>query len=233
MADNAVPDVPPEPDATPKRARSTQDQEIINRINEYSLRLTAAKNNATLLALLQPRGYEVAAIDEGLDLAAAARAAARACEAAIVDRRQARTKVQAAESAARSGFEDYRKIAQGVFKEDADAKSAVKATGRVPADQQKFFDFAGDAYAAAQQPPYVVALAKRGYNAAALQAESVKLLAMNDAIAAFRTAEDCKEDATRQRNVAVKAVDRWWAEFKAVAEVCLKDNPQWKGELGL
>ena len=233
MADNGVPDVPPDPNTTPKRTHSAQDQELINRINEYSLRLTAAKNNAALLALLQPRGYDAAAIDEGLSLAAAAQAAVRACEAAIADRKQARTGAQAAETAARSGFDDFRKIAQGVFKEDADAKSAVKAIGRVPTDQQKFFSFAGGAYEAAQRRPLITALTKRGYDATALQAESDRLTAMNDAIAAFRTAEDCKADATRQRNVAVKAVDRWWAEFKAVAEVCLKDYPQWKGELGL
>ena len=224
----------PTPDPKPpKRTRSPQDLIIINRVNELVTRLTAAKTNANVLTPLAARGYDAPGLDEGLATGKAALAAINAMDAAIDDRRTAASAVRQAEKAARAGFDAFRQISKGIFKDDPDAKAAVKATGRIPTDQQLFLSYADSAYETAGKRQYLSKLSKRGYDAAGLQAERAKLTALQDAIAAFRAADDAKKNATRQRNAAVKNMDRWWTEFKAVAAVCLQDQPQWKSELGL
>jgi len=123
----------------------------------------------------------------------------------------------AAEAAARAGLADFRKIARQVFKDNANAQSNVGVTGRVPDDEEKFLTFATAAYESAlSHSTYLTALSRRGYAQAALQAEQAK--------AAVR--------ATTLRDEA-KSLDAWWAEFRAVAQVVLKDRPDLLGLLGL
>lgn len=41
------------------------------------------------------------------------------------------------------------------------------------------------------------------------------------------------QDATEQRDVALRTMNSWMSDFKAAARVALKDNPQWLEMLGI
>ncbi len=41
------------------------------------------------------------------------------------------------------------------------------------------------------------------------------------------------QNATEQRDIALRAMDRWMSDFRAAARVALKDNPQWLEMLGM
>ena len=235
MTDENQPVVPTEPAAAdkPKRKASPQDQASINRINEYYTRLIAVKANRPLADLLQARGYDDAGLDEGLALIGAAQASFNAIESTRDDRTRSAAALRATDQDVRLSFANFRKIAGGAFKDDAAAKSALKVTGRIPNDQQKFFSFADGAYENALKQPYITVLGKRGYTPDALAAERAKLTVLTAAIAGLRTAEDARKNTVSQRTAAVKAADRWWAEFSAVAEVATQNQPQWRGQLGL
>jgi hypothetical protein len=235
MTDENQPTIPSEPTATdkPKRKASPQDQASINRINEYHTRLIAVKANRPLADLLQARGYDDAGLDEGLAVIGAAQMSFNAIESTRDDYKQAAVAVRAADKDVRLSFANFRKIVGGAFKDDPAAKSALKATGRIPADQQQFFSYADGAYENALKRPYITVLGKRGYTPGAIAAERAKLTALTAAIAGLRTTEDAKKNTVRQRTAAVKAANRWWAEFSAVADVVTQDQSQWRGQLGL
>ena len=127
-----------------------------------------------------------------------------------------------------------RKIARAVFKDNATAQGNLGVTGRVPDDQEKFLTLASAAYASAlSHSTYMTALARRGYNQEAIEAEQARLEAVTQTNSAHETAKAAAVRATTERDAAAKALDDWWAEFRAVAQVALKDRPDFLGLLGL
>ncbi|HEY4721614.1 MAG TPA: hypothetical protein VII92_07185, partial [Anaerolineae bacterium] len=132
MADNPTP--------TPKapRSRGAQDQALANRSNEIRTKVIAAKGNTELLALMKTRGVEAAEFDAGLSKCDAVQAAFDVRQAAIIAARDAGKVLKAADAAARSGYADFRKIAQRVLKDNPTARAALCLPERLLQDQQTF-----------------------------------------------------------------------------------------------
>ncbi len=217
----------------PKRPRASQDQRLANRINQYRTALTSALANPELLGRLQTRGYDEAALNAGLALCDAAQAAFNARQSALAEAKAFSVSEQAARKAAREGFMDFRKTVRAVF-EDVAALTALGAKERMPGDQEKFITLATAAYAAALgNTAYLTALTSYGYDQSVIQAEQAKLEALVQASAAHETVKAAAVHATAERNAAARAMDSWWSQFRAIANVTLKDRPDLKLELGL
>ena len=228
MADNPTP--------TPKAPRShaAQDQALANRTNEIRTKIIAAKGNAELLALMQTRGVEAAEFDAGLSNCDAVQAAFDARQAAIIAVKDAGKVLKAADAAVRSGYADFRKIAQRVLKDNPTAKAALCLPERQLQDQQKLLTNVETAYnSALSHSTYLKALATRGYDEAAIQAELDKLKALVQAGADLDAAQKASVRTTADRAAAAKAMDEWWADLCPVAEVALKGRPELLGLLGL
>ena len=228
MADN--------PNPTPKtpRSRAAQDQALANRANEIRIKVIAGKGNAELLALMKTRGVEAAEFDAGLSKCDAVQAAFDARQAAIIAARDAGKVLKTAEAAARSGYADFRKIAQRVLKDNATAKAALCLPDRLLRDQQKFVANVETVYnSGLSHSTYLKALATRGYDKTAIQAELAKLKAFVQASADFEAAQKAATRATADRKAAAKDMDEWWADLCPVAEVALKGRPDLLGLLGL
>lgn len=226
MSENAT----PQPAPVVQRAYARQDQTLANQINQTRTALITCQGQAELSALLETRGYDAAAIAAGLALCDAAQAGFNARNEALAGQLQASAAMQAADRAARAGFDDFRTIARAVFAGDPAAQRALGATGRVSHDQQQFLTAAAAAYAAAlSHPAYLTALSKRGYTQAALTAEQARLEALTQASAAHEAAKAAAQRATAGRDAARKTLGAWWAEFRAVARVALKARPDLAG----
>ncbi len=227
---NDQPTVP----SAPARTYASQDQALANRINQYRGALILARDSSELLSLLQPRGYDDAALAAGIALCDAAQVAFTARQSAQAAQQAAQLAEQAARQVARDGFQDFRKIARAVFRADPAAQTALGATGRVPSDQEKFLTLATAAYAAVlEHSDYLAALTQRGLDQSVIQAEQAKLEALVQANAAHEVAKAAAMRATAERNAAAKAMDDWWAQFRAIAQVALKDRPDLRYELGI
>jgi len=214
--------------------RSSQDQALANRINQYRTTLTTAQANPELLDLLRPRGYDEVAFGVGLSRCDAAQTTFTARQNAIADRQEAAAAEKAARQAARDGFTDWRKTVRAVFRTNPAAQTALGATGRVPADQEKFLTLANASYTTAlENSDYQTALTNRGYDPPAIQAEQAKLQALLQTSAAHEAAKGAAVRATAERDAAAKAMDEWWFEFRAIAQVALKDRPDLLIGLGL
>lgn len=226
MSQNAT----PQPAPVVRRAYARQDQTLANQINQTRTALITCQEQAELSALLETRGYDVAAIAAGLALCDAAQAGFNARNEALAGQLQASAEMQAADLAARAGFDDFRKIARAIFANDPAAQRALGATGRVSHDQEQFLTAAAAVYAAAlSHPAYLTALSKRGYTQAALTAEQARLAALTQASAAHEAAKAAAQRATAGRDAARKTLAAWWAEFRAVARVTLKARPDLAG----
>ena len=228
MADN------PAPNPKTPRSRAAQDQALANRANEIRIKAIAGKGNAELLALMQTRGVEAAEFDAGLSNCDAVQAAFDARQAAIIAARDAGKALKVVDAVARSGYADFRKIAQRVLKDNPTAKAALCLPERQLQDQQKFLTDVETAYnSALSHSTYLKALATRGYDEAAIQAELDKLKALVQTGADLDAAQKASVRATADRTAAAKAMDEWWADLCPVAEVALKGRPDLLGLLGL
>ncbi len=228
MADNLTP--------TPKapRSRAAQDQALANRTNEIRTKVIAARGTTELLTLMKTRGVEAAEFDAGLSKCDAVQATFDARQAAIIAARDAGKVLKAADVAARSGYVDFRKIAQRVLKDNPTAKAALCLPERLLQDQQKFLTDVETAYnSGLSHSTYLRALTTRGYDAAAIQAELAKLKALVQAGADLDSAQKAATRATADREAAARAMDEWWADLCPVAEVALKGRPDLLGLLGL
>jgi hypothetical protein len=111
--------------------------------------------------------------------------------------------------------------------------TALGATGRVPADTQKFITAVRSAYTAGKTAAYAATLAKYGFAAATLDADLAMLEAFATAGSAHETAMGAATQATTDRNAAFKALDKWLKKFKPLAWLALKSKPGLIKELKL
>ena len=233
MSDVPAPAAAPSAGA-PARPRASQDSALANRINQYRTALTLAQSTPELSELLAARGYAAAALTAGLDLCAAAESAFGLRQQAMADQTQAAAAARAADRSARSGYDDFRKIARAVFKTDPAARQSLGIDARAPGDRETFQSVAGAAYTRAlASTSTLAALAPHGFTQAALEAERVKLAALTTAGAAHDAAQAAATRATADRDAAAKALSDWWGKFRAVAKVALKARPELLGQLGL
>lgn len=223
MTDNPNPQ-PSEPPA--KKPRAAQDQADANLINTYRTRLTAIMSNTASVASLTPRGYDMAGLTEGLAACDLAQDKFNARQLAMDEKSAASKAAKQADKAARDGYADFAKIAAKVFKDNPTAKAAVVVSSRQLTDQEKFLTNVEAAYnAVTARVTYQAALSKRGYSADAIQAEQAKLRAVTTTSAAHEAAKQAATRATAERVAALKALNTWWGEFAATAQVALKDRP--------
>ena len=232
MADTPTPQPAAPIPAKPRVPRSPQDQADANLINTYRGCLTAAQGSSDLVALMQPRGYDAAGLQDGLDSCDQAQSAFNARQLALDAKGTVSKAFKAADSAARTGYTDFSRIAAKVMAANPTAKAALVVPARLLKDQEKFLTNVEAAYnTALARSTYLAALGKRGYTAEAIQAELAKLTALTQASAAYDTAAQAATRTTADRKAAVKALKTWWAEFYAVAQVALKDRPDLLGLL--
>ena len=235
MSDNSVPESPQPsepPPVKPRAPRATQDQADANLINTYRIRLIAVQGHGEAVAQLTPRGFDSAGLAEGLAACDTAQTRFNAREIAADNKRIAAKVLKAADTAARAGYAGFSRIAAKVFKDNPTAKAAVVIPSRQIQDQDKFLTFVEGAYnTAMSRSTYQAALNKRGYTADALQSELAKLKAWSKASADYEAAVQASNRTTAERKAAVKALQAWWAEFYATAQVALKDRPDLLGLL--
>jgi hypothetical protein len=216
----------------PRGPRSAQDQADANLINICRGRLTAAQGHPDLITLLQPRGFGAAGLLDGLTACDLAQTTFNARQLAMDAKGTAAKALKLAESAARTGYADFNRIAAKVLAANPTAKAALVIPARLLSDQDKFLTNVEAAYnTALARTTYLAALGKRGYTAEAIQAELAKLKAWTKASADYDLAVQEAARTTTERKTTVKALKTWWAEFYATAQVALKDRPDLMGLL--
>lgn len=223
----------PVPDKSQPQQRSAQDQAIADAISLAEQRITKARDNPDIVALLTPRGYDVAALQGGLVLQGAARDAFNARPKAVGKAAIAKETRNTAWKAAAQDYVDFRGTAQAVFKTDAVARKALGAGGPVSKDLQKFVSQATASYTAAGGEVYAAPLANRGWTTARLTLALAALSALLECDNKFKATDSAAKASTTARDAAHAALSAWLSEFCKIARLALKNYPEHRATLGL
>ncbi|MGC1375227.1 MAG: hypothetical protein WA821_03335 [Anaerolineales bacterium] len=234
MSDQATPTPEPAPAPAPKPPvhRADQDQIIANLITEARLMIEKARDDAEIAATLAGRGYDAAALAQGLALQQAAHEAYAARQAAMSAQKKASTAAEQALAAAHSVYMDFRETARANFS-DSDTRTALGLTGKTPGDMEKFITTARISYEAAQAEPYQSTLATYGFPAAAIASALAALDALAEASKAQDDAISSAVKTTTARDAAVNALEHWIKKFKSIASIALRAQPTQAKKLGL
>ena len=208
----------------PVRSYAAQDQRLADRITAARQIIETVRADAELTALLAGRGYDQAALAEGLVLQEAAQTAFAARQMAMAALQAANAALQVADAAARRAYTDFRATARAVFTAPAD-RTALGLAGIAPKDTQKFITQARASYAAAQAAPYQAPLSTYGYPQTAIAAATAALDALAAADERQNAAAGAARQATADRDAAAKALTAWVSRFRQIAKVALRDRP--------
>jgi len=206
---------------------------MANAISEALQLIETARDNADIQALMAPRGYDTATLDDAIaTMHTAAQAGFDARQVAMGVLASANSVLAAADMQERKDFADYRVIARASFSLAAD-RLALGLNGTAPADTEKFLTTATASYTAGKKPPYTAKLTQRGYAPATIDAELQGLKAVATFAKAASNAKGAAEKATITRNAAAKALKDWTAEFRKVAKRTLRGHPDLLSALGM
>jgi hypothetical protein len=227
-------DQPITPTPAPKTpsSRADQDQEVANFITQTRQMIEIARDDHVIAPILAARGYNAAALAQGLALQQTAQSTFTARQTAMAAQQQAAAAAADALAAARATYTDFRETARSTFS-NPDARTALKVTGKIPEDLQKFLTTARSSYAVAQSAPYQATLATYGFPAATLASAVAALDALSEAYKAQETIGQDAVKATADRDAAVKALKQWAKQFKGIASVALRAQPTQAKKLGL
>lgn len=218
---------------TPPRYVALQNRAMAERITEAETILKNALQDADLIALLTPYGYDAAALQAGLELQQAALEAFNARQQTIAARRTATAAARTLFNAIVTSYLDYRRVGRALFRNPR-VRAALGLGGRFPKDREQIVQFVRAAYhTASTTPEYAAEFARRGYP----NAKFTELLAALDTWVeasgthAAAAAENVR--TTHTRNDAVAALDAWMHQLRVAGRILARQHPEVAVKLGI
>ncbi len=206
------------------KKNSFQDKRLENRSISILLVLDTFQASPDALLILANCGYSN--LTEGFSLQTMAQSAIHNRLVASAAQLETTQNVQIAKKSARVAYSEFRTIAQIVFKTDA-ARTALGLRGRIPADRARFLRHARASFEAALTPDFAPALARRGVPEAVIRDGLARLDALAAADAAQLAAKAAAQQATADRQAAMRRLDDWFIEFRDIAKIALRDHIEW------
>lgn len=207
-----------------KRSYAEQDLRITEYITRCSTLIRNVRQNENILALLAAHGYDDARFKVGEDLRSAAQAGFEKRAGAIAAQSKATSELNELELTARTIIADFRMIARAIFTDDS-SRSALSMGDYLPDDRQTFITRARGACNAAAGEAYLPELGEFGYDAAFIEkiANSIEELEAADAVQ--NAAIQAAIAATTERNEAYEKLYAWMKQFRTIARVTLRHDP--------
>jgi hypothetical protein len=178
-------------------------------------------------ALVAAYGYNDEMLNEGQQLYEAAQAAYNAQAKAEGAQLRATQDFTAAQAQAVKAYQDLAKVARAAI--NPAELTTLNLGGAMPKKTADFLAAAKRLFANAAD---VSALAKFGYDAAKLEAESAKISAFEAANNRQDTARGETQEATQAQTAALTALNKWTAQYIKIAKVAL-NGTQLSEKLGV
>lgn len=207
---------------------------IEGRLRRAHLAITNALNDADIQAALLPYGYDEARLQEGQALYDTAMSLQRRQEVEYGEQYAATADFNERFEAADLSYMDALKIARIALRDDTGAEQALHLNGRRKESFAGWLQQAQQFYTNALASADVLsAMGRFGFTAEKLQAGLDQVHAAAAASAVQHQERGEAQQATKERDAALDALEQWLADFKVVAAIALRDNPQWIEKLGL
>ena len=121
-------------------------------------------------------------------------------------------------------------MARAVFLKDKAQLNALGLTGSMPLDTAGFL---AAAYTLFDNAPTLPALADYGYDSVKLQSERLKITAYDTANQGQEAAKGAAQQATREQDSALQALNTWTSQYLKIARVALRGKSQLLEKLGV
>ena len=214
--------------------RKQPSRSIKERLNAAQLALNNTLAVTEIQEAVGKYGYNRTKVEGGQALYKEALAAVEVRDEAAGAQQAATDKANAARTSAREVYQALAKVARAIFAKDRAKLTSLGLTGRMPAAAGEFL---GTAYAlfdnAVRVADVRTALSEYGYDEARLQEERAKMEAYDLANQAQEAALGAAQQATRDQDAALKALDEWVAQFLKIARVALRGKPELLEQLGI
>jgi hypothetical protein len=190
--------------------------------------------NRAILEQVAVWGYPAAVLDQGRHLQQRASGAVAAQAAAAGTARWTTEQARVAEREARNAYQKLVQIVRAVFPPHTSQRKALDVAGSMARDSTAFVTAATTLFSNAQHVPAINAVLSRyGYDTATLERERGLIVAYQQALRAQIEAKSVAKKATVAQAEALAALHRWTAQYRKVAKVALRAQPELLGVLGL
>jgi len=208
---------------------SRPKQGIAQRLNAAQLAIVNSLSHPEIQELVAQFGYPAAKLEAGRALYESALGAVNASTAASGGQQASTQALAHAEKSARDAYQSLAKVARAVFGKDKAQLTALGLNGSAPKDTAGFIAAAYTLFDNAGSAP----LAEYGYNPDRLQNERAKVAAYDEANQGQESAKGAAQQATREQDSALQALDEWTAQYLKIAKVALRDKKQLLEKIGV
>jgi hypothetical protein len=207
---------------------------ISEQLNAAQVTISNTLADAELQARVAGFGYTVEKLAAGRQLYDRALAAVSAQAAAAGAQQQATAHLRAADAIARDAYQALAQVARAAFAKDKAQLAGLGLTGRMPRTTAAFLAAAYTLFDNARGVADLqAALAAYGYDPARLTGERAKIAAFDTANQAQEAAKGAAQQATHDQKAALAALTDWLVEYRKIARVALRDQPQLLEKLGV
>lgn len=203
---------------------------IAERLSAANLAIANSLADGEIQSLVAGYGYSAERLAEGETLLQNAQTAVNAQKSAEGAQQQSTQELAQAEKEARDAYQSLAKVARAVFKGDKARLTALGLEGSAPKDTAGFL---ASSAALFENASAAAALGDYGYEAARLDTERAKLSAFDTANQRQEAAKGAAQQATREQDFALQALDAWRAQYIKIARVALRGKPQLLEKIGV
>ncbi|GIV45314.1 MAG: hypothetical protein KatS3mg036_0132 [Ignavibacterium sp.] len=187
-----------------------------------------------ILGYVSKYGYTKEKLEEGKQLYEAAVEAKNNQTKAAGAQYQATEVLKKIEKIAREAYLDLAKVARAVFKDDKSRLAQLGITGKMPLKTADFLNVSMNAFNNALTIPEILdSLTHFGYDEAKLNSEKQKIIDFEQANLRQEAAKGAAQQATKDQEAALNALDKWLSQYVSIVKVALKDNKQLMEKLGI
>ena len=208
-------------------------QTIDERLLAAQVAIDNGLGDAGVLAALSAFGYDQARLGEGRALYEEVLALVNRQKAEYGDQFEATQAVTSAWEEANAAYGVALKVARVAFQGNQKARAALMLGGQRKQTLSGWLEQATAFYSnLLDDAGLMAALGNFGYDRAKLEAGQALVQAVVAANLVQEKEKGEAQEATKQRDAKLDALDGWMSDFKAIAQVALEEHSQWLEKLG-
>lgn len=208
-----------------KRSYAEQSKRISESIARTKTMIDNVIKDKAVSEILAGKGYDEAAMKEGLELQQQASLAFQQRARAISHQRMCTATLRGKEETARQMIADFRLSARALYQDQA-ALSALSMIDHVPVERSQFLNISRASIKGARQEPYAARFARYGYDTAMLDQITNALDELDDADSTQNLAIKAAVESTEARDLAHERMDDWVKQFTKIATAALRHDPE-------
>lgn len=205
-------------------------QSIAQQLTDAQITISNSLSDPEIQELVAAFGYTAGKLNAAKDLYDAALAATNLQKSKSGAQQESTCLLAEVEAAARDAYQALAKVARAVFIKDKAQLTRLGLTGRQP---QNMAGFLAAAHTLFDNASHLPVLAEYGYNADKLQAEHGRISALDQANQQQEAAKGAAQQATRDRDAALQALNDWVSQYRKIARVALRHKKQLLEKIGL